>query len=335
MNINFLIFQGIIKELIKEGHLRKNISNKEYIKKFKNFSQFHANNKVFLLKGKKGKIIVRIGNSADKINLYQKSKELYKFLKKKVAIPKKSMFAVIKINEKHKLPFLIQEFLNGIPANKLKKPKKVAGEIAKIIYNIHNINFKKLKKILIKRKLLKESSWERYIQQEVLNSLKILNKEGFLCKQDKDNLESRFKEILLYLHKKRLILKEKDVLLHGDVDPSNFIFTKNGKFLGVIDWDFFRFGDPAWDFSNFIMQNNKKRINFYLGREYIKILKKKDKNFNEINFRERMSFYYPFLQINIAKSFINSNYKEVTKKINKAIRAIKKIKIKSNIVVDK
>ena len=279
---------------------------------------FHANNKIYVYNNK----IIRIGNFDRCLHIYKKLKVLYKFLSihKTIPIPQNIIIGQTKIDGKVR-PFLMYNFVNGIPGNKIKNEEKYK-KIAYLISKIHNLPIRKLKKELIKRRLIKNYSWINFLKHNYERSLNILEKNKVLSEKKYDELKSKFKELI----SKNIdnLVFDREHLIHGDVYPGNFIFNKScRKIIAVIDWDFFCFGDPAWEFGNFSFPFNSKKI--LLLKEYINIKKKIDRNFDEKSFILRARIYYPFIQLNIAKSFLNCKKSEVSLRIEKIINFLDKI----------
>ena len=131
------------------------------------------------------------------------------------------------------------------------------------------------------------SSWDDYLVKWVIKSIEMSTRE--IEEYKKTKVISHI-STYLNVHKKKLQAVE-NTLLQGDIDISNFLFSKNRQMV-VTDLDYSIYGDPAWEFAS-AMANWKFSAPCYKDMLEIYL---KGRNFNEKqrkDFRSRVKFYGP------------------------------------------
>jgi len=147
--------------------------------------------------------------------------------------------------------FLILDYISGksMYKGKRKYTKNQLTALAKLLASLHN-----KKNVTLPKRAYAYS----FYLKEGLKATRLVSKYN-------DKLESELKHIHK-LVKAQIPSKEKHKfsLIHGDLCPPNIVETKVG--MKLIDWEALRYGDPAIDIANILvdMGFNKKDFDLFM-----------------------------------------------------------------------
>lgn len=144
---------------------------------------------------------------------------------------------------------LIEAFKKG---NK-EVQSKLAFQLGEIAKKIHSVN---VYEVLSRNDLFEDrESWYKTAESEFIEYFELVKKKHLLSEKTIDYIEAVSKEFTSLGN-----FSEKVTLIHGDFSCNNFQ-VRNGKIVGVFDFEMAKLGDPYYDLQ-------KLPINFQLGDEF-------------------------------------------------------------------
>ena len=152
----------------------------------------------------------------------------------------KTSFQTVQLEELsyNKRPFIIHRKIEGVPlAEKIddmtpEELSQVSKEIAKFMYELHNVKYEK---------------------NDVFKTDNIgLNLVDFLNELIEKHIHEENKKFWKY---DEFIKKENTCLVHGDLNLSNILIDENNHITGVIDFGFAGFGNKYFDIARVLSRN--------------------------------------------------------------------------------
>lgn len=152
----------------------------------------------------------------------------------------KTSFRTVKLQElnDNQRPFSIHQKIEGVPlAEKIdsmtpEELSQVSKEIAKFMYELHNV---------------------KYNKSDIFKTDDIgLNLVDFLNELIDKHLAENDKKFWNY---KEFRQKENSCLVHGDLNLSNILIDENNHITGVIDFGFAGFGNKYFDIARILSRN--------------------------------------------------------------------------------
>ena len=198
---------------------------------------------VFEARTKEGDIIVRIGDSNNRLRNFLKEQ----WVSREAAARGIPVAEILEVgHELIEFPYMLTRKLDGKEATDHPDRLEILKMLGKITRSIHTIPTNGFGNEFdwSNNKLSKNITWKDMLENELLitERLKYLGSQKVLDKNKMDNLVKLFDKIRLW--------KKNPVLNHGDLRLKNVIVNEEGKILAIIDWDnaFSSIG-PYWDFS--------------------------------------------------------------------------------------
>ena len=200
-------------------------------------------NFVFEAHFKTDKYIIRIGNSPDKLNDFNKEQWAVEQAQGK-GVP---VSEILEVGSKIiGTPYMLQQKLDGEEAQNHPERLNILHELGKYARTIHSIQTNNYGEVFdwSKNRLSKNNKWKNYLHEEwkVPQRINMLEKSGLLKTEKIRKLKAAIKKIEKW--------NFPPSLNHGDLRLKNVIVNDKGKILAIIDWDnCISHIAPYWDFS--------------------------------------------------------------------------------------
>jgi hygromycin-B 4-O-kinase len=242
-------------------------------------------NFVFETQYKADKYIIRIADSAGKLNDFIKEQWAVEQAKQK-GIPVSEIMEVGA--EIIGIPYMMQQKLDGEEAQNHPERLTILRELGKYAKTIHSIRTNNYGEVFdwSKNQLSKNNKWKNYLDEEwkVPQRVKMLQKSKLLNREKLGKLKAAIKKMETW--------NFPPSLNHGDLRLKNVIVNKKGKILAIIDWDnCISHIAPYWDLSialhDLSIDGKQQFLDGYgiTAKEYIK-LDYGIKVFNILNYTE-------------------------------------------------
>ena len=201
---------------------------------------------------------------------------------------------------------MVQELVEAKNLLEIENIHEYYPHIAEILAKLHQFEFSGFGKIVGGDNEFygNHKTWYSYLKYEIKRSLALLSQHGVIDKNKKDKYTLKF-QILLQKYR-RVINKSPRRFLHGDIGRGNFLADESEKKIkAVLDVEFALVGDPAWEFAAYRISTEE-----LLGY-YMTICKKVNSDFDENNFRLRMSIYTPIKKLIVAAALTKKDTSKV------------------------
>ena len=192
----------------------------------------------------------------DNPNKFRRESALYGFLPNfDIPTPKLVAFDDSKalINEVYLLIEYIsgENLLDSFHGYSLEQKKSLSFQLGELVHKIHSVPVQDIPN----RELFGEmESWLNNSVSDFGKQWAVVKQSEYLNEGEINDIESVFQDF------SELDLKDVGKLTHGDFSPSN-IQVKDGKIVGIFDFEYAFVADPFWDLQ-------KLPISFQLGSDF-------------------------------------------------------------------
>lgn len=219
------------------------------------------------------------------------------------------------LEEKNGISFAVWRLVS---AKEVLNPNKVnsneIGRIAESICKIHS--FRNMNKFYGPHIPINErkADWEEYLK--LWTKSYIVDSRREIDGINKNTVYSKVQNYIDILPDQRI----PSVLLHGDINISNFMLRK--KHIYVTDLDYSIFGDPAWEFASAVADWTLSGLcyNLILSK-YLKIIGLDSSEEN--NFLKRVGYYGPIKKIGLLYMIKDISGVSEAEEVDKSLKEIR------------
>jgi aminoglycoside phosphotransferase (APT) family kinase protein len=246
MKQNFEISEDMVKAILRKNNLHEFSKLREI--------ETGLTNPVFVLNEE---YVLRVNTSEAEqdIRKFKKEAFLYTMLEKYlVPVPKLFSFDATKqiINN----DFLLLSYIQGetlveaFDKSTDEVGKSLSLQLGQVAQLIHSVPIAEL--VEGEKLLRREKSWLATVKEDYLSYLTVVKDKEYLSSETVESISNTFKTFIQ--------LSFPEHLVHGDFSPNN-VQVKDGKIVGIFDFEFATIGDPLYDLQ-------KLPIHFQLGERF-------------------------------------------------------------------